>query len=203
MILPRSFYLHSDVTELARSTLGKVLVTRFEGALTSGIITETEAYAGPTDRASHAFGGRRTARTEIMYRTGGTAYIYLCYGIHSLFNIVTNHKDIPHAILVRGIFPLEGMEIMASRSRVGNIGNNSGNGPGKLTILLGIHYHHSGMDLTTGAKAGGNAIWLEDRRFEIPDQKILTASRIGVDYAGEDALLPWRFHFDPAILKKK
>ncbi len=203
MILPRRFYLDGDVTELARRTLGKVLVTRFEGAITSGIITETEAYAGVTDRASHAFGGRRTNRTEIMYRIGGTAYIYLCYGIHSLFNIVTNHEDIPHAILIRGIIPLDGKKIMASRTRGGKISENSGNGPGKLAVLLGIHYQHSGIDLTGGAGAEEDAIWIEDRGFIIEDQEILTSTRIGVGYAGDDALLPWRFHINPAALKKK
>lgn len=203
MILQRHFYLHDDVTVLARRTLGKVLVTSFNGTITSGIITETEAYAGFTDKASHAFGGRRSARTEVMYRIGGTAYIYLCYGIHSLFNIVTNREDIPHAILIRGIIPLDGKQIMASRTRTGKISENSGNGPGKVAVLLGIHYHHSGMDLTQGAGADRDAIWIEERGFIIEDQEILTGKRIGVGYAGEDALLPWRFRINQAVLKKK
>src|SRR5262245_49210922 len=98
--LPLSFFEGEDVVQIARDLLGKILATNFDRQFTSGRIVETEAYAGIVDRASHAYGGRRTARTEIMYRGGGTAYVYLCYGIHHLFNIVTNAVDVPHAILI-------------------------------------------------------------------------------------------------------
>src|SRR6185436_18626958 len=97
--------------------LGKYLFTNFDGIFTGGIITETEAYNGVVDRASHAFGGRRTARTETMYGEGGTAYVYLCYGIHSLFNVVTNKKNDPHAVLIRAIYPTEGIDQMRIRRR--------------------------------------------------------------------------------------
>ena len=187
MKLQRSFYTRQDVVQIARDLIGKVLVTNFNGEVTSGIIIETEAYEGVTDRASHAYGGRRTARTEVMYSSGGTAYVYLCYGVHSLFNIVTNKKDIPHAVLIRGIYPSVGIrndEDYALKNLTWSTG--SGTGPGKVSKLLGIHYSHTGIDLL------GDKIWLEDRGFEFNDE-ILTGTRIGVQYSGQDALLPYRF----------
>jgi DNA-3-methyladenine glycosylase len=193
-IITREFYLCPDVVQVARDLLGKHLVTRMDGIITSGIICETEAYAGVTDRASHAFGGRRTARTEVMYAIGGTAYVYLCYGVHSLFNVVTNEADIPHAVLIRGIMPGEGQEHMLRRSGKGKITKNSGIGPGKVSQLLGIHYSNSGLDLATiSRKADAPGIWLEDRGIQINRKNILAVPRIGVDYAGDDALLPYRF----------
>lgn len=186
MKLDRSFYIRQDVVQIARELIGKVVFTKFNGKITAGIIIETEAYEGVTDRASHAFNGRRTTRTEVMYSTGGVAYVYLCYGMHSLFNIVTNKQDIPHAILIRGIYPLEGLEVMKKRKENLNLNRGSGSGPGKVSKLLGIHYSHSGIDLL------GDEIWLEDRGLVLNDH-ILTGTRIGVDYAGKDALLPYRF----------
>ena len=186
MKLQRSFYTRQNVVEIALNLIGKVLLTRFNGELTSGIIIETEAYAGVSDRASHAYGGRRTARTEVMYAPGGTAYVYLCYGVHSLFNIVTNKKDIPHAVLIRGIYPLEGKNIMKIRAQKPDLLRGSGIGPGKVSKLLGIHYSHTGIDLL------GDEIWLEDQGYKFDDE-ILTGTRIGVQYSGQDAFLPYRF----------
>jgi DNA-3-methyladenine glycosylase len=194
--LPRSFYTRCDAVEIARELLGKKIVTRMNGVLTSGIICETEAYAGVTDRASHAFGGRRTDRTETMYAPGGTAYVYLCYGVHSLFNVVTGAKDVPHAVLIRGIIPQEGIEIMKMRAAAGKLNGKSGIGPGKASRLLGIHYRHSGYDLVEGNRADGTVFMdIEDAGIMIPAQSIITGPRVGVDYAGEDALLPYRFRF--------
>jgi len=186
MKLERSFYTRQDVVQIARDLIGKYIFTNFDGGITGGIIIETEAYEGVTDRASHAYGGRRTARTEVMFGHGGTAYVYLCYGIHSLFNIVTNTNDIPHAVLVRGIYPVEGLEIMKKRARKEVLMPGSGSGPGKVSKLLGIHYSHSGIDLL------GDKIWIEERGLMLMDE-ILTGPRIGVEYAGEDAHLPYRF----------
>ena len=124
-MLTESFYAREDVVKIARELLGKVLVTNFNGILTSGMIVETEAYAGTTDKASHAYGGRRSARTEIMYMPGGTAYVYLCYGIHHLFNVVTNAINIPHAILIRGIEPIDGIETMLARRGKDKLGRTS------------------------------------------------------------------------------
>ncbi len=187
MKLSADFYRQPDVVRIARQLLGKVLVTSTSEGICSGIITETEAYNGIIDKASHAYGGRRTTRTEIMYATGGTAYVYLIYGIHSLFNVVTNEAEIPHAVLIRSVLPLEGIPIMEKRRKM-----NSGNprftsGPGNVSMALGIHYSQSGISLL------GNQIWLEDDQVKIDDNEIISGPRIGVDYAGKDALLPYRF----------
>jgi DNA-3-methyladenine glycosylase len=194
MKLNRSFYTRQNVVEIARDLIGKVLVTNFNGELTSGIIIETEAYEGVTDRASHAYGGRRTARTEVMFAEGGTAYVYLCYGVHSLFNIVTNKVDIPHAVLIRGIYPLEGFKLMKIRTQKPDLLRGSGIGPGKVSKLLGIHYSHTGIDLL------GDNIWLEDRGYNFKDA-LITGTRIGVQYSGEDALLPYRFRVPEEKIK--
>jgi len=195
MLLPRSFYLGPDVVSLAADLLGKFLVTRDEqGVITSGMICETEAYAGVTDRASHAFGGRRSGRTEIMYRVGGTAYVYHCYGMHSLFNVVTNREGIPHAILIRGIRPIEGIETMLRRAGKPSVTKEFGTGPGRVSKILGIHYSHTGTDLTKKPAPGhGFGIWIEDRGVTPDRATLISGPRIGVDYAGEDALLPYRF----------
>ena len=186
MKLDKSFYLRPDVVQIAKDLIGKYVFTNFDGGVTGGIIIETEAYEGVTDRASHAYGNRRTARTEVMYSEGGVAYIYLCYGIHSLFNIVTNVKDIPHAVLIRGILPVEGIDIMKKRVRKEELTHGAGTGPGKVSSLLGIHYSATGLDLL------GDKIWLEDRELDL-SKDIITGTRIGVQYAGPDATLPYRF----------
>jgi len=186
MKIERSFYTRQDVVQIAKDLVGKYIFTNFGSELSGGIITETEAYEGVTDRASHAYGGKRTKRTKVMYSHGGVAYVYLCYGIHSLFNIVTNQKDIPHAVLIRSIFPIEGIEIMKMRTRKQQIMANSGNGPGKVSKLLGIHFDQTGIDLS------GDIIWLEDRGVDM-NNWIQSGKRIGIAYAGTDALLPYRF----------
>lgn len=191
--LPHSFYLNADVRQVATDLLGKVLVHRVDGVRTSAIITETEAYAGVHDRASHAFGGRRTARTEVMYATGGTAYVYLCYGIHHLFNVVTHSRDNPHAVLIRGAVPMEGIAVMNER-----LGRDAGpllHGPGVLTKALGIRTEQSGTDLVKGP------ITIEDHGRIAPAHRITRTPRIGVDYAGPDALLPYRFLINPNDLR--
>jgi DNA-3-methyladenine glycosylase len=194
ILLPRSFYLRPDVVIIARELIGKYLVTRMEGILSCGMITETEAYEGATDRASHAYGNRFTERTKVMYEEGGIAYVYLCYGIHSMFNIVTNRKGIPHAILVRAIRPEEGLDVMRVRSGKTASVKGFGDGPGKVAQILGIRTSHSGIDLTViPAREDLPAIWIEDRGTEIPTGQVERTSRIGVGYAGDDARLPYRF----------
>lgn len=180
-ILPKSFYLRDDVLQIAQELIGKVLVTNFGDVISSGVISETEAYAGATDRASHAFDGRRTARTEIMFREGGTAYVYLCYGIHSLFNVVTNAKGIPHAVLIRGIIPLEGKKIMLERTGKTKMDKNFGNGPGKVSKILGIHYSNTGESLILQNADSRLNMWIEDRNISIPRSQIDVTPRIGVD----------------------
>jgi DNA-3-methyladenine glycosylase len=185
--LPPTFYLDHEVVMLAKALLGKVLVTQIGGIRTSGIITETEAYQGPEDRASHAYGGRRTARTETMYLPGGHSYIYLCYGIHHLFNVVTGPAELPHAVLVRAIEPVEGLELMLQRRGMLVPGPRLATGPGSMSKALGLTTSLDGAPLT------GSVVWIEDRGIVLPGEKIKAGPRIGVDYAGPDAGLPWRF----------
>jgi DNA-3-methyladenine glycosylase len=187
MKLKKAYYLEPNVVKLAKDLLGKVLVTREGKRITSGIITETEAYNGIVDKASHAYGNRRTNRTEIMFKEGGTSYVYLCYGIHYLFNVVTNVKDHPHAVLIRAIQPLEGKELILRRRGVAKADKKLCIGPGKVSQALGIDIKYNGLDLT------GDKIWIEDRGIKIKRKDILVGPRIGVDYAGEDAKLPYRF----------
>ena len=186
-ILSPSYYTGKDVVKIAKELLGKILLTRFDGIETSGRIVETEAYAGESDRASHAYGGRRTARTEVMYREGGVAYVYLCYGIHHLFNVVTNKKDIPHAILIRAVEPIEGVEKMLERTGKKKLDYSLTRGPGNVTKALGISTKHTGHSLCT------DGIYLMDDGFKIAKKNLLATARIGVDYAGEDAKLLYRF----------
>jgi DNA-3-methyladenine glycosylase len=161
--------------------------------MTAGIITETEAYNGIIDKASHAYGNRRTNRTEIMYRSGGCAYVYLCYGVHSLFNVVTNKEDLPHAVLIRAIQPLHGIEIMELRRGKLRSTKAFTGGPGTVSQALGIHYSASGLSLME------SKIWIEDQQIKIQKSNIIAGPRIGVDYAGEDALLPYRFRVENKI----
>lgn len=189
MILPESFYTRKNVVKIAKELLGKVLTTRFDGLLTSGIITETEAYAGAGDKASHAYGNRRTQRTDIMFMKGGVAYVYLCYGIHHLFNVVTNSTDIPHAVLIRSIEPLEGIEHMLQRRTRNKVSPALTAGPGALSSALGITTSYTGKTLS-----GKDLISIEDRGIHITTRNIIASTRIGVDYAQEDALLPYRFY---------
>ena len=188
--LPTDFYQRDDVLTISRELLGKVLCTNIADKLTRGIIVETEAYAGTTDKASHAYGGRRTKRTETMYAKGGSAYVYLCYGIHHLFNIVTNKENIPHAILIRAIQPRDGIEIMLQRRNKKKIGQYLTAGPGTLTQALGITVKNSGVSLMD------NIIWVEDQNIHYKNKDILSSPRVGVSYAGKDARNPWRFRVE-------
>ncbi len=198
MQLKNDFYSQNDVILIARNLIGKVLYANINNNLCSGIITETEAYAGINDKASHAYGNKRTHRTEVMYRDGGCAYIYLIYGMYSLFNVVTNNVGVPHAVLIRSILPFEGLEIMQERKGKKLNAFIDGIGPGRLSRLLGIDYKLTGIQLHKTQDE--NAIWIEDKNIEIPESKIYIGKRIGVEYAGEDAKLPFRFWIDSDIL---
>ena len=187
MPLPKSYYLHPNVVFLAKDLIGKYLFTKIDGQLCGGIITETEAYKGIEDRACHAFGGRRTARNEMMYAQGGVAYVYLCYGIHPLLNVVTNQKDTPDAILIRAIHATHGEELMLKRTGKPQMTPQVTNGPGKVTKALGIILADNGEPLQN------KRIWIEDRGLDLSKTAILNTPRIGVEYAGEDSLLLYRF----------
>lgn len=184
--LPRSFYTRPNVVTVARDLLGKLLVVpASNGQRVSGVIVETEAYRGPLDRAAHSYGGRRTQRTEPMYAIGGTAYVFFVYGMYYQFNVVTNAAETPHAILIRALEPVEGIELMRKR-RHNQLDRNLTKGPGKLCIALGIDRKLDGADLL------GNEVWLEDRP-PIRRSQINSGTRIGIDYAGEWINKPWRF----------
>ncbi len=185
--LTKSFYAGDDPVVIAKNLLGKVLCTNFDGTLTSGIIVETEAYNGRTDKACHSYIHGKTDRTKVMYGDPGVAYVYLCYGIHHLFNVVTNKKEFADAVLIRGIEPLDGITTILKRRGKKKLERSVGGGPGIASQALGITTNHYGTDLT------GNIIWIEDRSITIRPSQIIASPRVGVDYAGKDALLPWRF----------
>ncbi len=181
------FFRRPDVARIGRELIGKMLCTRIGGAaVTAGMIVETEAYGGTDDRASHAFNGRRTARTEVMYRAGGVAYVYLCYGLHCLFNVITNRAEIPHAVLIRAVEPRRGIAAMLRRRGRARLDRALAGGPGALSQALGIALKHNGASLA------GNVIWMEEGA-PVPAERICSAPRVGVAYAGADAGRPWRF----------
>ncbi len=188
MKLKEDFYLRTDVVRIAKDLLGKYLITNIDGKKCVGLITETEAYEGVTDKASHAYGGRRTDRTEVMFGRGGVSYVYLCYGIHHLFNVVTNYAESPHAVLIRGVLPIEGQEWMCERTKKAKANKAISDGPGKLTKAFGINMELNKVSLLA------NDIWIEDRNFKVLPNKILISKRIGIDYAEEDADLLYRFN---------
>jgi len=185
--LKPEYYLNEDVVGLAKDLLGKVLYTKIGDEITAGIIVETEAYFGIKDKASHAYGGRRTNRTETMYGAGGIAYVYLCYGMHHLFNVVTSVENDPHAVLIRGIEPLVGVEIIEERRNMPHTKGAISAGPGSAAKALGI-------DKTFNAKnLSGDDIWIEDHGVKYNEEDIAATPRVGIAYAKEHALLPWRF----------
>lgn len=184
-----SFYQEEDVVEVAKKLIGKYLVTNFAEGRTVGKIVETEAYRGPEDQASHASGNRYTERTKIMYLPGGHAYVYLCYGIHQMFNVVTGKEGIPHAVLIRAIEPVFNTTLMLDRRGMTSIKSALGAGPGNVGKSLGLSTEHSGYSLLESAAQ----IWIEDRENIIQPAQIIVSNRVGVAYAGEWALRPWRF----------
>jgi DNA-3-methyladenine glycosylase len=173
--------------QISQDLLGKVLCTNIKGQISKVIITETEAYAGINDKASHAHGGRRTIRTEPLYAKGGTAYVYLCYGIHHLFNVVTNEANTPHAVLIRAGKPLEGLQHMRNRRNREKIDRPLLTGPGTLTQALGITTGLTGVSLLE------NRVWIEDQQNIVGPESVIAGPRVGIDYAEEDAQLPYRF----------
>ncbi|MEP7141544.1 MAG: DNA-3-methyladenine glycosylase [Ferruginibacter sp.] len=182
------FYNRKDVLQIARELLGKIVITNLDGIVTSGRIVETEAYNGITDRASHSWSGKRTARNEPMYAQAATSYVYICYGIHQMFNIVTNEKEIPEAVLIRAVEPIEGIDTMMTRTGKKKPDNTLTKGPGNVGKALGINKLHSGINLL------GDVIYIASDGYEIDEKEIGASKRIGVSYAGQDALLLYRFY---------
>lgn len=186
-LLPSSFYLDHDVVKIAKKLLGKYVFTYSNNQLTGGMIVETEAYSGTDDKACHAYKGIPTKRTEPMFENGGIAYVYLCYGMHFLLNVVTNKKNIPHAVLIRAIEPKIGLDIMLKRRNKKIIDRTLTAGPGALSQALNITKKDNYKSFLS------SSIWIEDKNIIINDEDIISSKRIGVSYAKEDALLPWRF----------
>lgn len=185
--LPLSFYTREDVLLIAKELLGKVLTTNFNNQLTSGRIVEAEAYEGEIDNASHASKGK-TKRTEVMFGSGGRTYVYLCYGIHQMFNIVTAKEGIAHAILIRAVEPMKGIDIMLKRTGKAKADFTLTRGPGNVGKAFGFHTSQCGLLLT------GKEIFIADDGFGTKEQDIVSSPRIGVDYAGEHAEWHYRFY---------
>lgn len=192
----REFYLHHTI-DVAKQLLGSYLCTELNGILTYGMIVEVEAYIGVIDKASHTYKGKRTKRTEIQFGIGGYAYIFFVYGMYSQFCVVTGPENVPEAILIRAIEPIYGTDIMQQRRNQINTKNLT-NGPGKLCIALGITTKLYGQDLC------GDTIWISPPNTNIQSIDIVTAKRIGVDYAEEFANKLWRFYIkdNPYVSKK-
>lgn len=188
-LLPESFFLHKDVCAIARQLLGIIMVTEIDHVRTAGRIVEAEAYSAISDRASHAYGGRRTARNEHMYGMPGTSYVYICYGVHPMVNVVTNEHGIPDAVLIRALEPVKGITVMAKRTGKAPDDKTITKGPGNLCRAMGIDKTFSGLFLQSAP-----IYLLHDPGFIIEDHMIGVSRRIGVEGAGEDAALPYRFY---------
>ena len=184
--LSHSFYTNPNVVQVAKNLIGCKLFTNINGIITGGLIVETEAYNGRTDKACHAYPNKRTPRTEIMYKEGGVAYVYFVYGMHYLFNVVTHNKDFADAVLIRAIEPLVGINEMLLRRNKTDISKLLTGGPARLSQALGIDKGLNASNLL------GDKVWIEEREANLR-LKIGESKRIGVDYAGDDANLPWRF----------
>ena len=188
MKLPLSFYQRNDVVQISKELIGKVLITEINGFKCSGRIVETEAYQGPEDRGSHAFGNRLTPRTENMFKDGGITYVYQCYGIHYLLNVVTSVSNSPHAILLRGLEPIDGIETMLFRRKMKNPIPALTAGPGVLAQAMGIDKSHNGISLL------GDKIWIEEPINEtVCYDDIVSSKRVGMNFEGPWHSIPWRF----------
>jgi DNA-3-methyladenine glycosylase len=185
MKLSAAFYQGDDVVKIAKSLLGKFLVSDLSGGMTSGMIVETEAYSW-MERGCHAFNHRKTNRNAAMFEPGGVSYVYLCYGVHELFNVVTNQGGIAEAVLIRALEPVDGLDLMMKRYAIKNPKGITA-GPGKLTKALGIDRTHNLTDLR------GHAVWIEERKVLVKPSQIQASARIGMNFKGKDAVLPWRF----------
>jgi len=186
--LSPAFYQRKDVVLIAKDLIGKIIVTEFDGEFTSARITETEAYVANIDKASHAYNGKRTARNEHMYAAAGTVYVYICYGMHTMLNVVTNDKDVPDAVLIRAAEPIDGIDIMLKRTGKKDFDNTLTRGPGNVAKALGIKKLHSGSSF------GEEHVHIFDDGFRLKEEEIGASKRIGIDSAGDDALLPYRFY---------
>jgi DNA-3-methyladenine glycosylase len=187
MKLPLSFYQREDVVAVAKELLGKYLFTCIDGIISGGYIVETESYNGVADKAAHSYGGKLTPRTKTMFEAGGVAYVYLCYGIHEMFNVVASVEGDPRAVLIRAVHPTEGLDAMLYRRNMLAVKPNITAGPGSVAQALGIDRKLNGISLQS------DSLWIEDRDLCFADEQVAAVPRVGVAYAKEDALLPYRF----------
>lgn len=197
-LLPFSYYQSEDVIHLAQDLLGKIICTRIDGLQVCAKIVETEAYKAPEDKASHAYGNKNTPRTSTMFLPGGVSYIYLCYGIHHLFNVVTAKEGTAHAILIRAVEPIDGIDVMLSRRGMNKPSPQLLNGPGKWTEALGLDRAHNSValyDHNSAVKIFNNT--------GIDTDNIICSERVGVAYAKECALWPWRFRIKDNLWTSK
>jgi len=194
-LLPLSFYRQKDVVKIAKQLLGKTLFSEIDGMKTGGIIIETEAYGGTTDKACHAYKGKCSSRTQTMFESGGIAYVYLCYGMHNLLNVVTNEKNNPEAVLIRAIYPQIGIDMMLKRRKKKKITSSLTSGPGSLCQALGITRK---MDQHSLLKS---PLWIEKNDLLIKEKDIEISKRIGIDYAEEDANRLWRFRITRQLIE--
>ncbi|GAA0124493.1 DNA-3-methyladenine glycosylase [Clostridium sp. CTA-19] len=203
MKLEKNFF-NRDARVVAEELLGKVLVSNYNGKILKGKIVETEAYIGEIDKASHAYGGKRTKRTEPLYGEPYTAYVYFIYGMYYCFNIITNKKDIPEGVLIRAIEPIEGINVM-SNLRFGkdysDLNKNQikvlSNGPGKLCIAMNISKDDNYEDMNKS-----NKIYVENNKID--NFQIIKTKRIGIDYAEEAVDFLWRYYIkDNKYISKK
>lgn len=180
--LSRSFY-DREVLDIAPELIGMILVHRSAEGTTAGRVVECEAYRGPEDLAAHSAGGKRTRRTEAMFGPPGRTYMFLLYGVNWAFNVVVAAEGLPHAILIRALEPIHGLDLMSKRRGVEPHRTALTNGPGKLTSAMGLDASHYGEDLCGS------------RLFLAPgvSRTVGVSPRINIDYAGEHALLPWRY----------
>jgi DNA-3-methyladenine glycosylase len=188
MRLPLTFYQQEDVVSVASQLLGKYVYSQIDGKITGGIIVETEAYRGPDDRGSHAYDDKKTARNQMMYQAGGLAYMYICYGIHDMLNIVTGAEGMSHALLIRALIPQTGLGEMRIRRNIFDEDKRLCQGPGALTKALGLIKLHNGYDLQ------GDVIWLKDRGLTYNENDIIASPRVGMNFDGPYKTIPWRFY---------
>lgn len=187
MKLPLSFYRQDNVIQIAKNLLGKMLYTNINNVVTAGVIVETECYQANNDKASHSYNRKITKRTKSMYEAGGITYVYLCYGMYHLLNIVTNKENIPDAVLLRAIEPTHGIEHMLKRRKTDKLTPKITAGPGMLSGALGIDSNSNNL------KLNGSTVWIEDANIKIEECNIIKSPRVGIAFAKEDAILPWRF----------
>jgi len=185
--LQKEFYTRTNTVQVGKDLLGKYLCSFVDGVLTEGIICETEAYCGAEDRGCHAYNRRYTDRTKIMYAEGGVAYVYLCYGIHHLFNVITHIEDEPHAVLIRAVEPVTGIDKMLKRTGKKIFNPSLAAGPGLVSQCLGFKTNHTGESLL------GSRIWIEDRGNRITKKDIVASARVGMNFEGSYKMIPWRF----------